>query len=74
MKLGLDLRGGVHLMEVDMDAAMEKLVGQQEEGSKVNFVKKKSVTVLFAHRVKMPWKWILRNEEQWLEAKIATAI
>ncbi|GIA91278.1 protein translocase subunit SecD [Vibrio cholerae] len=32
MKLGLDLRGGVHfLMEVDMDAAMEKLVGQQEE-------------------------------------------
>ncbi|KQA16416.1 preprotein translocase subunit SecD [Vibrio metoecus] len=32
MKLGLDLRGGVHfLMEVDMDAAMEKLVTQQEE-------------------------------------------
>ncbi|HFG1936309.1 TPA: protein translocase subunit SecD [Vibrio cholerae] len=32
MKLGLDLRGGVHfLMEVDMDAAMEKLVNQQEE-------------------------------------------
>lgn len=32
MKLGLDLRGGVHfLMEVDMDAAMEKLSGQQEE-------------------------------------------
>ncbi|EHP5029625.1 protein translocase subunit SecD [Vibrio cholerae] len=32
MKLGLDLRGGVHfLMEVDMDAAMEKLVSQQEE-------------------------------------------
>ncbi|AEH33899.1 SecD [Vibrio anguillarum 775] len=32
MKLGLDLRGGVHfLMEVDMDAAMEKLIGQQEE-------------------------------------------
>ncbi|ELM6649353.1 protein translocase subunit SecD [Vibrio vulnificus] len=32
MKLGLDLRGGVHfLMEVDMDAAMEKLVGQQED-------------------------------------------
>ncbi|PSW11020.1 protein translocase subunit SecD [Photobacterium sanctipauli] len=32
MKLGLDLRGGVHfLMEVDMDAAMEKLLGQQEE-------------------------------------------
>jgi preprotein translocase subunit SecD len=32
MKLGLDLRGGVHfLMEVDMDAAMSKLVGQQEE-------------------------------------------
>ncbi len=32
MKLGLDLRGGVHfLMEVDMDAAMEKLVTQQED-------------------------------------------
>ncbi|HAS8006806.1 TPA: protein translocase subunit SecD [Vibrio cholerae] len=32
MKLGLDLCGGVHfLMEVDMDAAMEKLVSQQEE-------------------------------------------
>ncbi|WP_428808721.1 protein translocase subunit SecD [Vibrio lamellibrachiae] len=32
MKLGLDLRGGVHfLMEVDMDAAMKTLVGQQEE-------------------------------------------
>ncbi len=32
MKLGLDLRGGVHfLMEVEMDAAMEKLVSQQEE-------------------------------------------
>lgn len=32
MKLGLDLRGGVHfLMEVDMDAAMERLVSQQEE-------------------------------------------
>ena len=32
MKLGLDLRGGVHfLMEVDMDAAMEKLVGQQAD-------------------------------------------
>ncbi|ELJ8737684.1 protein translocase subunit SecD [Vibrio cholerae] len=32
MKLGLDLRGGVHfLMEVDMDVAMEKLVSQQEE-------------------------------------------
>lgn len=32
MKLGLDLRGGVHfLMEVDMDAALDKLVGQQED-------------------------------------------
>ncbi|MDO6704653.1 protein translocase subunit SecD [Photobacterium sp. 1_MG-2023] len=32
MKLGLDLRGGVHfLMEVDMDAAMDKLLTQQEE-------------------------------------------
>lgn len=32
MKLGLDLRGGVHfLMEVDMKSAMTKLVGQQED-------------------------------------------
>ncbi|MDR9830219.1 protein translocase subunit SecD [Vibrio sp. FNV 38] len=32
MKLGLDLRGGVHfLMEVDMDAAMGRLISQQEE-------------------------------------------
>jgi preprotein translocase subunit SecD len=57
MKLGLDLRGGVHfLMEVDMDAAMEKLVGQQEEAFRSELVKKKFVTVLFAHRVKMQLK------------------
>jgi preprotein translocase subunit SecD len=32
MKLGLDLRGGVHfLMEVDMDSAMKKLLEQQED-------------------------------------------
>jgi preprotein translocase subunit SecD len=32
MKLGLDLRGGVHfLMEVDMNAAMEKLMAQEED-------------------------------------------
>ena len=32
MKLGLDLRGGVHfLMEVDMNSAMDKLVNQQED-------------------------------------------
>jgi preprotein translocase subunit SecD len=32
MKLGLDLRGGVHfLMEVDMDSALDKLIAQQEE-------------------------------------------
>jgi preprotein translocase subunit SecD len=32
MKLGLDLRGGVHfLMEVDMNAAMDKLLTQEEE-------------------------------------------
>ncbi|CAH0532847.1 Protein translocase subunit SecD [Vibrio stylophorae] len=33
MKLGLDLRGGVHfLMEVDMDAALKRLLTQQEDG------------------------------------------
>lgn len=36
MKLGLDLRGGVHfLMEVDMAAAMEKMLSQQEDSFRV---------------------------------------
>lgn len=57
MKLGLDLRGGVHfLMEVDMDAAMQKLVGQQEEAFRSELREEKFVTVLFAHRVKMQLK------------------
>ena len=41
MYLGLDLRGGVHfLMEVDMDAAIDKAVDRYKEGFKANFVKK----------------------------------
>lgn len=42
MKLGLDLRGGVHfLMEVDMDAAMEKLLTQQEETFRIELREEK---------------------------------
>lgn len=42
MKLGLDLRGGVHfLMEVDMNAAMNKLIGQQEDSFRVDLRKKR---------------------------------
>lgn len=38
MKLGLDLRGGVHfLMEVDMTTALAKLVDQSVENFKVDF-------------------------------------
>lgn len=42
MKLGLDLRGGVHfLMEVDMEAAMEKLLTQQEETFRIELREEK---------------------------------
>ncbi|KFA59232.1 protein-export membrane protein SecD [Gilliamella sp. Choc4-2] len=42
MKLGLDLRGGVHfLMEVDMTAALNKLIEQSIENIKIEFEKSK---------------------------------
>ncbi|GAL36054.1 protein-export membrane protein SecD [Vibrio maritimus] len=54
MKLGLDLRGGVHfLMEVDMDAAMEKLVGQQEEGFRSDLREERIRYRSIRQRVKM---------------------
>ncbi|GAL23829.1 protein-export membrane protein SecD [Vibrio variabilis] len=54
MKLGLDLRGGVHfLMEVDMDAAMENLSVSKKKALEVIFVKSAFVTALSALRVVM---------------------
>ncbi|MEZ9423306.1 protein translocase subunit SecD [Vibrio lentus] len=70
MKLGLDLRGGVHfLMEVDMDAAMEKLVGQQEEAFRSELREEKIRYRAIRPSGKDAVEVILRNEEQLAEAK-----
>lgn len=70
MKLGLDLRGGVHfLMEVDMDAAMEKLVGQQEEAFRSELREDKIRYRAIRPSGKDAVEVILRNEEQLAEAK-----
>ncbi|MEZ8880730.1 protein translocase subunit SecD [Vibrio lentus] len=70
MKLGLDLRGGVHfLMEVDMDAAMEKLVGQQEEALRSELREEKIRYRAIRPSGKDAVEVILRNEEQLAEAK-----
>lgn len=70
LKLGLDLRGGVHfLMEVDMDAAMEKLVGQQEEAFRSELreakIRYRAIRPSGTEGVEV----LLRNEEQLVEAK-----
>ncbi|WP_345779271.1 protein translocase subunit SecD [Vibrio sp. Isolate25] len=70
MKLGLDLRGGVHfLMEVDMDAAMEKLVGQQEEAFRSELreadIRYRTIRTLGKDAVEIH----LRNETQLADAK-----
>ncbi len=70
LKLGLDLRGGVHfLMEVDMDAAMEKLVGQQEEAFRSELreakIRYRAIRPSGTEGVEV----LLRNEEQLAEAK-----
>ncbi len=70
MKLGLDLRGGVHfLMEVDMDAAMEKLVGQQEEAFRSELredrIRYRSIRPSGKDGVEV----LLRDAEQLAEAK-----
>ncbi|USD33102.1 MULTISPECIES: protein translocase subunit SecD [Vibrio] len=70
MKLGLDLRGGVHfLMEVDMDAAMEKLVGQQEEAFRSELreadIRYRTIRTLGKDAVEIR----LRNETQLADAK-----
>ena len=70
MKLGLDLRGGVHfLMEVDMDAAMEKLVGQQEEGFRSELREEKIRYRAIRPEGKDAVEVLLRNEEQLADAK-----
>ena len=70
MKLGLDLRGGVHfLMEVDMDAAMEKLVGQQEEAFRSELREEKIRYRAIRPSGKDAVEVLLRNEEQLAAAK-----
>ncbi|MFH4367335.1 protein translocase subunit SecD [Vibrio diabolicus] len=70
LKLGLDLRGGVHfLMEVDMDAAMEKLVGQQEEAFRSELREAKIRYRAIRPSGKKAVEVLLRNEEQLAEAK-----
>ncbi|OCH48229.1 protein translocase subunit SecD [Aliivibrio fischeri] len=70
MKLGLDLRGGVHfLMEVDMDAAMSKLVGQQEESFRTDLREAKIRYRAIRDSGKDSVEVVLRSEEQLAEAK-----
>ena len=70
MKLGLDLRGGVHfLMEVDMDAAMKTLVGQQEEAFRSELreerIRYRSIRPSGSNAVEV----LLRDAEQLASAK-----
>ncbi|MDW6003187.1 protein translocase subunit SecD [Vibrio mangrovi] len=65
MKLGLDLRGGVHfLMEVDMDAAMDKLLTQEEDAFRTELreakIRYRAVHTADNQRLEV----VLRNEEQ----------
>ncbi|MEZ8196103.1 MULTISPECIES: protein translocase subunit SecD [Vibrio] len=74
MKLGLDLRGGVHfLMEVDMDAAMGKLVGQQEEAFRSELREEKIRYRSIRPSGKDAVEVLLRNEEQLSQAKQSLA-
>jgi preprotein translocase subunit SecD len=70
MKLGLDLRGGVHfLMEVDMDAAMEKLISQEEESFRGELreekIRYRAITAVKNQHIEIT----LRNQEQADDAK-----
>ena len=70
MKLGLDLRGGVHfLMEVDMDAAMEKLIGQQEEAFRSELREEKIRYRAIRQFDNQGVEVVLRNAEQLAQAK-----
>lgn len=70
MKLGLDLRGGVHfLMEVDMDAAMLKLQEQQEEAFRSELREDKIRYRAIRKQGKDGVEVVLRNAEQLAQAK-----
>ncbi|MBL4829201.1 MAG: protein translocase subunit SecD [Aliivibrio sp.] len=70
MKLGLDLRGGVHfLMEVDMDSAMEKLIGQQEDTFRTELREQKIRYRAIRKLGKDGVEVVLRNDEQLEQAK-----
>ncbi|CAM3076220.1 protein translocase subunit SecD [Vibrio rarus] len=69
MKLGLDLRGGVHfLMEVDMDAAMNKLISQQEEAFRSE-LREQKIRYRAIHATKDSVEVTLRNAEQLAQAE-----
>ena len=70
MKLGLDLRGGVHfLVEVDMDAAMGKLIEQQEEAFRTELREDKIRYRAIRKQGKETVEVVLRNTEQLAQAK-----
>lgn len=72
MKLGLDLRGGVHfLMEVDMEAAMVKLLDQQEESFRTDLREEKIRYRAIRKQGKESVEVVLRNAEQLAQAKQA---
>ncbi|GAD80729.1 protein translocase subunit SecD [Vibrio ezurae] len=69
MKLGLDLRGGVHfLMEVDMDSAMNKLISQQEEAFRSE-LREEKIRYRAIHAGKDSVEVTLRNAEQLAQAE-----
>ncbi|CAM4129420.1 protein translocase subunit SecD [Vibrio neonatus] len=69
MKLGLDLRGGVHfLMEVDMDSAMNKLISQQEEAFRSE-LREEKIRYRAIHAGKDSVEVTLRNAEQLSQAE-----
>lgn len=69
MKLGLDLRGGVHfLMEVDMDAAMDKLLSQQEDTFRTE-LREEKVRYRAIRVQKDGVEVLLRNSEDMLAAE-----
>ncbi len=71
MKLGLDLRGGVHfLMEVDMDAAMEKPLGQQEETFRTE-LREEKIRYRAISKTKDSVQVRLRDEAQLEQAELA---
>ncbi|MGL6261155.1 protein translocase subunit SecD [Vibrio sp. WXL210] len=70
MKLGLDLRGGVHfLMEVDMDAAMARLISQQEEAFRTELRDERIRYRAIRPQGKDTVEVLLRDGEQLADAK-----